>query len=120
MNFKNLCYLRRFQVSGVIYCAPQPPGVGLYYHMIVSLARQPQPGGFPQCDTDCTVQYTLGCPAKRIFFLSVRTETNRNTDSFCSVSVFFPKEYNHLFRFVSVCFGISKPFRNKPKLQKLN
>ncbi len=32
------------------------------------------------------------------FFLSVRTETNRNTGSFGSVSVFFPKEYDHLFR----------------------
>jgi hypothetical protein len=62
--------------------------------------------------------WRLGCPAKRIFFLSVRTETNRNTGSFGSVSVFFPKEYNHLFRFVSVCFSISKPFRNEPKLQK--
>ncbi len=74
----------------------------------------------------------VGCPAKRIFFLSVRTETNRNTGSFGSVSVFFPntgsfgsvsvffpKEYNHLFRLISVCFGISKPFRNEPKLQKL-
>ncbi len=44
----------------------------------------------------------LGCPAKRIFFLSVRTETNRNTDSFRSVPVFFPKEYYHLLRFVPV------------------
>jgi hypothetical protein len=65
------------------------------------------------------LQLAVGCPAKRIFFLSVRTETNRNTDSFGSVSVFFPKEYNHLFRFVSVCFGISKPFINEPKVQKL-
>jgi hypothetical protein len=32
--------------------------------------------------------------------------SNRNTDSFGSVSVFFPKEYSHLFWFVSV-------FRNR-------
>jgi hypothetical protein len=51
----------------------------------------------------------LGCPAKRIFFLSVRIETNRNTGSFGSVSVFFPKEYNYLFRFVSVV----SVFRNR-------
>ncbi len=34
----------------------------------------------------------VGCSAKRIFFLSVRTEKKRNTGSFGSVSVFFPKE----------------------------
>jgi hypothetical protein len=44
-----------------------------------------------------------------IFFVTVRTETNRNSKHFVSALSFLRNEKN------SVCFGVSEPFRNEPK-----
>ncbi len=44
-----------------------------------------------------------------IFFVTVRTETNRNSKRFGSALSFLRNEKN------SVCFGASEPFRNEPK-----
>jgi hypothetical protein len=59
------------------------------------------------------IKFELGCPRNKQFFVSVRTETNRNSICFGSVSVFFAKlscnghghghGHGH-FSFVSVCF----------------
>jgi hypothetical protein len=53
----------------------------------------------------------LGCPRNNQFFVSVRTEKNRNSICFSCFSVCFAKPKN----FFPVCFGVSERYRNNQK-----
>jgi hypothetical protein len=62
----------------------------------------------------------VGCPRNNQIFFSVRTETNRNSICFGRFSVCFAKPQKHVFRFVSVCFGVSDRYRNKQNFLETN